>query len=964
MPADSDDHRAIAEQEEDTALPFHSSVVHADGDGVCQSQLKPGSMVDGSALGREASVSGRGGAFQVDPAGMAAFDRARAAARHAAEGRAQMATDSSSALASFATTHGLWDAHRADATGSAVLSDAEEARLSEAAFRARLWSAELLLQRGERDGVLAQSECLVHLAGAREVLALCACRGGGWMLGELTRLCCDYAVRLRPGGQASVSVELLSLADAALRQAGASVFSAGKLSMNRSRLLRQLALSYIELNIPSSAAASAREAVRLDTRQSKSRAASLRVLVYVLSHPRVFALSGSLPPSAESVDDVRGAALELMAFTSVPVAMRLATCYALTRCSSQLEPVAFECLSALCGHVRGDPLEHREALHFRLTSFAHGRGEVLPGSSTEKALCEALVEVENVGGAELAGAAVAAIARAARSALHAGDAGAAVEWWRRALSLAEGEENRGETGVQLAFCLLRAGRCEDARAAAEDVLDTCTGSLGAVSLLLLDAARRGARGDVDRFFRQAHEHPAFPGRWSSKVGHALCARWGDGEWETALESLLDSVAGVQRQAAEADRCLLDRLRSARARVQLAVALRRPAGEIASFLGAVSKPFLDVYGAAKEKGEAHAEDADKGTAIAEAREAARVVCARAGALQDVHAWADCVVLFSAVKRLVECFGAPVLERACCATHLAVALVRCAATVKEEASVALGSSDVKGESGLDGYVSRSPVEMLRDALALVCETGRQLVSSGEDAKAVRLTSLLWILEAEVHSRLENEACTTEFLERTLANTRSSVGSCRPLLLPMSQAVSLDSAHGRSMCIHLLRLYLTLADADGVGIESVAKPQADGGGKMVAYQFVAFRELLGLLDTPAAQLPTFISAAGAVCASALDGATVSGSKLDDANAEHSCCSEADIVWLIAFAWRTASRLQLLAEHEGTREWAEAGLALVERCSVQGRHNGARRALQALQDHAERRVSQAARCVSQAGG
>ena len=890
---------------------------------------------------------------------VAAVDRAACAVRRLLRGQ-ELAdalgeaadADPDLALAELDAVYVVWQAHRAETAmspASSRLSWADDSQLAEAAICAQLKAADMLFAYGSGDEALKRLGLARVVLGAGPSPAVAAS-----LLRGLLRSCHEWAARQRAAGRAAVAVDLLALALAAL-DASASPRGAEALKI-RARLLRQLALSHCALALRGQALASAHEAVEAEAPQMAGRAASLKVLLSVLSDAEtphrtqpdagMAAGPGKGLLTSSEVNSARRAALELMDHKGLSVAECLAACDELSAGPWPTD-LAFACLSALEWRLADDdPDALRSALVFRLQLAAKRVGAAPRCALAEDALREALSQAEAAPDEEVSSTAVAAAGAAMRATLDAGCPDAAAAWQRCALPFARCGRDRADICVALAVCQLCAGRPQDAQKEAGDALALLPGHLGASILLCLEAAWRGDCEESCRHLERAGEEGL--GALSSDLARLLLAGQGPVSWAPLL---LGTVAPGERTAAAEEEGGVQpaglpwTLSSAVAQAQLMVVLRRPANEMVGLM----RELCDLIEEQLRNGSPCGE-------LGPLAQLAQLSRMRAEMLRQAEAWEELASLLEALRRLLGCIGAPRAESAHCAAHLAAALLGCALRAEEANAERV---EMTG-AGLPQAVSpkaASPVavslpvasqapvptgpnakelchkalELLGEARGLLAEAGggtEELpLDPGADVQLGDLLSLLWLLEAQVCERLGGAAA-VRFEEQVSAAVRgSSHGSWqRPPLLAMAQAAGWTPL-GQYMGAHYLALQLA-----GCG---------PAGGEPRQRALVR-RELLQRLP-PLEQLPVVLQAmaeAGGPVASSV--APAAGAP---AAAPTGHWPEGEAEWLAALAWERAAWLRLSGDAPGGQasRWADVGLCLLQSCrGAEHGLGGAERALE----------------------
>lgn len=707
--------------------------------------------------------------------------------------------DEEGAITNFAAALAILEASRS----SQLAAEAGEPRLLELAVRAQLEAADMLLRKG--DARLA----LDRLAAVQEALSTCP-KAARWLLGELLALCYRQAIAQRHEGRPAVAVELLSTANAAMGHHGHAIRERAT-AKGRARVLRQLALSHLDCRSEGPALACAQEAMELEGMQSIGRADSLRVLLHVLRSSQRLAdgqavdilpqeVPVRIPIWAEYARLVRAVGLELAAHAAVPMQERLAVSMAFAAAKwmgTEGKALALECLAALSKQLGDNVAEHCQVMVARLRLAAKGAAEAPSDSSAGVPLLEVLAEAElerhaplqDAALANVRQAAIAAVRRVVRAAVATRELDAAVAWQQCLQPLLSEDPGAAAQGkLRLAVCHLRAGRHSDAKAEAEAALRTCPEQLGAAQLVLLEAARAGDKETAEGALTCLRACSGFAS-YQRGLLKDLYIGWNHSCWSPARKAL--AVPRLLHAGAPPG---TGSAKAARARLQLAVALRRPAGEVAELADEAFSVVKNLEGGRIEG------------AHRELREVARLCYVRAQAMREVGLFVDSAGFLGALSRMLEAVGANSAERARCAAHFA-----------EAGLAGLLAAAPQQDAPLGGLEVDSILELLVTARHLLQANGTELSKArppeGQAAPAglvvqplpdeVQTSWLLWVLEMEA-SCLHSDETVGHFTER-LRNTdwkavpqAAAGGLPPPPLLQLAQRASqLPGALGGLAC-----------------------------------------------------------------------------------------------------------------------------------------------------------------------
>lgn len=856
-------------------------------------------------------------------------ERAMAAAQWALAGRAWAMVDADEEAAKcFDAASQPW-ARAAVPGGGGAENDA--AKLAEAACQAQLWLGTSHFRRG------AAEEAFQALSTARDAMGSSK-DVEDIMLDDLLRACYEQAHAHRGAGNPRPAVELLTLAVAALPSTTALRDANGPGAAPdaplSSRLMRQLALCYAELQDREAALLHARQAVAVAPfLEGQHRSLSLQVLLRILCR---YPFADATQTGAEE-EEVQRVAMSLMSQHEAKVEDCLAACDLLLQQHKGREAVVDACLRALGARVQGDAGARCELLLFKLRLAAKRveaslQSDAQAAAAARKRLDEVVAEAEALKGEaagrpERASKAVAgALYDLGNAACDAGRNDLAVDWLQRAVPFVASATEAASCWVTAAVCLRRLGRAEEARDFAGRALALDPSHLHAALLLLVSLAERGkdsrdATEELHGLLERVHAHPAFGLEHAAMVAQALLQHPDGGLALAGLEALARRmVRGADEDGEESmGKNGLDGLKVAHELLAKGEALGRPEGELLRHLALASELLAarraQVALELREGGGAGADDL---------RGIVNAVWSRGQALGRGGRWSACAAVFEALQKLLEQLDSvdlcEVLEpRAWCLTMIASARVQC---VKELA----GRPQERGE------LCQQALQCLDRAHQLCRRASRPAQTAGAGgigAEAAagsalsgmppgsstlsRIFMVLVLLEFEVRClEGDSEAQLRHFVDASSSQEAVGVKS----LLAMSKIAG--ATLSRRLAIHCLQRYLRVF-IGARGVVDFSQCAAAYREMIVLHasrneSFSVYEGILHLLSGD--------GGGGGVSAVAAAAEVVGGCSAP------SSYPQEEIAWLVATAWNNGAHFYRLQQYRWGERWMGKSLALARFC------------------------------------
>lgn len=843
-------------------------------------------------------------------------EQALLASHWALAGRAWVLTDGYEAsIRCFEAAAKPW---QAASLGVAEAKDAAAVRLAEVAVQAHLWAAGAHFQHGFQDlAFAALTKGRDALEASPELRHV--------MVDDLLKTCHEQAVALRGAGKAELAVELLTLALAAAPPveppSDKADHNAAYAAATRALLMRNLALSYLQLQKRALAKSHAQEAVAVGPPSSSHHAWSLQVLLRVLCElSELTDAPGADADPRPHLDEAFHAALELMRHPAAAVHDCIGMCsFALERRWS--EDSIFTLLAELDSRVREEAAAYCEALHFRLRLAAKcmeaaiHEGQQMDdfaGSSRLAAVvaeAETLLDTEIEAVARLFEAVVAVLWRVASLVIQTGRHRLASQWLQRATPFIRGAAEVARCWAAVAACFWWAGEREDAKKCVEKALESDPQQLHATLMALLAAAEEGTIGAqaTSGLLQRALAMPAILPKHVACIARALLNHPHQDLAISALESLARCLLKQSESAPESAQQstpTLDALAVACELVERAAAQQQPAADVVHFLGLVEQCVAKQRAAIArelERGE--------GGSVDKLRRILNAAWLQGQSLGRDRKWALCVAVFEAINQVLEHFdGMDMLEvsepRAWCFVMVASAKVQ---LVKESA----------GERKVSCELCERALHCLDRAHQLCrhaarprrqdASPGRLESTAAQGTPSVplrgctlgRVFTVLVLLEFEVRCLAgDSELQLKHFVDE--ASSQEAVGI--KSLLAMSKIAGVVSS--RKLAIHCLQRYLRVcASARGAIDCAQCAP--------------AYREMIALYTSRNDSFKVYEN----VLHLLTGGGTT-------ASVATSAYPREEVAWLVATAWNNGCHFYRLQQYTWGERWMGKSLALAKFC------------------------------------
>lgn len=773
------------------------------------------------------------------------------------------------------------------------------------------------------------------------------------MLDEFLPLCYEQACAQRSSGSPQAAVELLMLALAALSAAASEqegtarnpTAAASTALVARARLMRQLAICYLQLRDRALATTHAREAVALGPPSSPHHAASLQVLLRILCEgaerqaedrpPERARAAGGGSSSSSPIprrDEAAQVALQLMRQPTASVADCLGMCAFLLDCQWSEGPI-FMYLAELHARVRDDAGACCEVLRFRLHLAAKCTGGSIAcaddssDTSSTKHLTEVISEIqafphsEHEQVLELRRAVASTLWGLADLAMRIGHHTSAAQWLERAIPFLLTPAERAVCWSTVAACVRRAGRKDEANEFAEKAMASDPTQFHAAVIALLSSAERGAPGaeETQRLLRHVLDTSGPLPKQMACIASALLNHPQDDLMFAGLEALARSFLKQSQHGTKGDEhsvVALEFLTVVCALVERSAAKQRPAVELVRFLGLMEQS-LSIWRSCVTLELLQG----GGTAAAKFCKILSVAWQQGQRLGREKDWASVVSVFETTSKILEHIDSvevrEVFEpRAWC-------LVMLASAKEQLVKLANGQRAVCSElCERTLHVLDRAHQLCRRAVQLPwsdvpCKLGHGVAFTRRSSTLDRVFRVLVVLEFEVRCLAgDSELQLKCFVDE--ASSQEAVGS--KSLLAMSKVAS--SVFSRRLAIHCLQRYLRVF----VG----ARGAADYSQCAVAYReivalhasrnesFAVYEGILHLLSG---------GGGGSAVAEQLGSAALLPEVISSDCAR--LYPKEEIAWLVATAWNNGCHFYRLQQYKWCERWMGKSLALERFCS-----------------------------------